>query len=397
MLEVFMAITSNVLDGGIAFNEWHSISFTTDYNGDGQANGGVEAYVELVNTSASSIDISGYQYFHINNALQSQLAHTVPGGTTLAAGETYTIVSNNGSLTATMPSNISGQGAVADIAMNQSADVNLFLANPEGDFIVLQENGGNTFLGDDIVAAGLNPANQVGVDVVTAAGAEQSIARVTDGEDTFETQTPSPGEPNCLFAGSRIATPSGMKAIEELAIGDQIMTASGRIVPIVWLARQTLSTIFGRPDTQPVRILAGALGEGLPIADLTLTADHAVVIDGLLVNAGVLVNGTTIVTVPLTELEDSYTVYHIEIDEHDVILAEGLPTESFVDYTGRDAFDNHAEYLSMYGGDRLIREMALPRITARRLMPPSLRALLGMNRVTTDSPETAPLNARCAA
>jgi hypothetical protein len=188
-----------------------------------------------------------------------------------------------------------------------------------------------------------------------------------------------------------------MKAIEELAIGDQIMTASGRIVPIVWLARQTLSTKFGRPDTLPVRILAGALGEGLPIADLTLTADHAVVIDGLLVNAGVLVNGTTIVTVPLTELEDSYTVYHIEIDEHDVILAEGLPTESFVDYTGRDAFDNHAEYLSMYGGDRLIREMALPRITARRLMPPSLRALLGMNRVTTDSPETAPLNARCAA
>ena len=54
-----MAITSNVLDGGIAFNERHSISFTTDYNGDGQANGGVEAYVELVNTSASSIDISG--------------------------------------------------------------------------------------------------------------------------------------------------------------------------------------------------------------------------------------------------------------------------------------------------------------------------------------------------
>ncbi|MBW4975592.1 Hint domain-containing protein [Roseovarius mucosus] len=392
-----MAITSNVLDGGIAFNEWHSISFTTDYNGDGQANGGVEAYVELVNTSASSIDISGYQYFHINNGLLSQLAHTVPGGTTLAAGETYTIVSNNGSLTATMPSNITGQGAVADIAMNQSADVNLFLANPEGDFIVLQENGGNAFLGDDIIAAGLNPANQVGIDVVTAAGADQSIARVTDGEDTFETQTPSPGEPNCFFAGSRIATPSGMKAIEELAVGDQIMTASGRIVPIVWLARQTLSTKFGRPDALPVRIMAGALGEGLPIADLTLTADHAVVIDGVLVNAGVLVNGTTIVTVPLTELENSYTVYHIEIDEHDVILAEGLPTESFVDYTGRDAFDNHAEYLAMYGGDRLIREMALPRITARRLMPPSLRALLGMNHVTADSPETSRLNTRCAA
>ena len=86
---------------------------------------------------------------------------------------------------------------------------------------------------------------------------------------------------------------------------------------------------------QPVRICAGALGDGLPNADLTVTADHGMVLDGLVINASALVNGATIDWVPLAELSTRVTYYHVETTGHEVILANGAPSESF--YTGRHA------------------------------------------------------------
>ena len=96
---------------------------------------------------------------------------------------------------------------------------------------------------------------------------------------------------------------------------------------------------------QPVRIRAGALGNGLPHSDLTVTADHGMVIDGLIINASALINGTTIDWVPMDELPDRVTYYHVETEDHDVILANGAPAETFVDAVTRSHFDNHQEYL----------------------------------------------------
>jgi hypothetical protein len=101
-------------------------------------------------------------------------------------------------------------------------------------------------------------------------------------------------------------------------------------------------------------------------------------IDGLLVNAGALVNGTTIAEE--ADLPERVTVYHVETEGHEVILAEGAPTESFIDYAGRRAFDNHAEYLALYGEDRSISENPAPRVTSARMLPPSLKARLGIDR-----------------
>jgi len=107
--------------------------------------------------------------------------------------------------------------------------------------------------------------------------------------------------------------------------------------------------------------------------DLVLTADHALLIDGLLVNAGALVNGTSIDYVPLSELGESYTVYHVETENHDVILAEGAPAETFIDYAGRQAFDNYGEYVALYGEERIIPEMAYPRVSSARMLPSAMR------------------------
>lgn len=181
----------------------------------------------------------------------------------------------------------------------------------------------------------------------------------------------------CFMAGTMIATAGGERAVETLAIGDRLRTADGRDVPVLWVGRQTVSRAFTPTERfVPVRIQAGALGNGLPRADLRLTGDHALMIGGLSINASALVNGTTIRWEPDGNLGGTITYYHVETEDHDVILANGAPVESFIDFIGRRAFDNFAEYLDLYVEERTIREMDRIRISAARLVPPGIRAKL---------------------
>jgi len=177
----------------------------------------------------------------------------------------------------------------------------------------------------------------------------------------------------CFAAGTAIATPSGGMAVEALKPGDLVLTADGRAVPAIFIGRQTLATIFVPEARSLVRIAAGVLGEGLPRRDLVLTGDHALMLDGVLVNAGALVNGTTITRVPRAQLPARFTVYHVETAAHDIILAEGVPAETYMDAKGRARFDNHAAYVPPPGGDRKIEHPA-PRVTAPRQVPARLLA-----------------------
>ncbi|WP_238365272.1 Hint domain-containing protein [Mesobacterium pallidum] len=181
----------------------------------------------------------------------------------------------------------------------------------------------------------------------------------------------------CFGAGTQIATPDGQRAVETLAIGDPVLTVDGREIPVKWVGRQTVIPAFHLPSRlKPVLIKAGALGDGLPTVDLTLTADHALLIDGILVHAGALVNGTTIRERPWAETEVRFTVYHVETEAHDIILANGCPAETFIDNVGRRAFDNHAEYIALYGSEESIPELDLPRAMSQQQVPAALRAKL---------------------
>ncbi|WP_226898295.1 Hint domain-containing protein [Mangrovicoccus algicola] len=178
----------------------------------------------------------------------------------------------------------------------------------------------------------------------------------------------------CFAAGTLIATPDGETKVESLEIGDLVMTPEGKSVPVKWVGRKTVMKFFQGERARPVRVSAGALGDGVPHRDLVLTADHALIIDGLAINAGALVNGTTISFDPLQSLPERVTYFHVETDAHDIILANGAAAETYVDYIGRQAFDNAGEYLSLYGEERDIPEMALPRVSTARLVPPAIRA-----------------------
>lgn len=234
------------------------------------------------------------------------------------------------------------------------------------------EQGGNTFLVFDDRGIGGPPSGQTLIASPTAT-VGQFPATFQLG-DMALTTTPLM---TCFAVGTLIATPSGERAVETLAIGDLITTGDDRVVPVKWIGRQCVHKLFTPTERfEPVRVQTSALGDGLPHTDLVLTADHALILNGLAICAGALVNGTTITRDPKASLPDRVTYYHIETEAHDVILANGAAAETYVDYVQRSAFDNHAEYLELYGEDRTIPEMDLPRVSAARLVPPAIRARL---------------------
>ena len=119
----------------------------------------------------------------------------------------------------------------------------------------------------------------------------------------------------------------------------------------------------------------------MPHSDLTVTADHAMLVDGVLCEAGTLVNGTTITLVPLQEFGESYTVYHVETEAHEIIIANGAPAESFIDNVSRRAFENYDEFEKLHSDPPEMVELPLPRATNSRHLPARIRNRFGIGEV----------------
>jgi hypothetical protein len=151
----------------------------------------------------------------------------------------------------------------------------------------------------------------------------------------------------CFAEAAGIWTPGGRVAIEDLCVGDMLLTASNEAREIKWIGQITARpSRHPRPhEVNPVCVRAGALGEGLPLRDLRLSPGHAVYVDGVLVPVGHLVNGATIVQEEVEQIR----YFHIELDSHDVLLAEGLPCESYLDDGNRRSFLNSGENVELYG------------------------------------------------
>ena len=154
---------------------------------------------------------------------------------------------------------------------------------------------------------------------------------------------------NCFLRGTKIWTAEGEREIENLAIGDLLPTMSGGLRPVQWIGRYTVrKSDPSKPsveDALPVRIARSALAPNVPHADLCVTALHGVLIDGVLVPAEALING---VTIARYEPEgDEMEFFHIKLESHDVIYAEGVPAETLLHVD--EFFVNFAEYLRQYG------------------------------------------------
>lgn len=143
----------------------------------------------------------------------------------------------------------------------------------------------------------------------------------------------------CFGQGSQILTANGYRTVEELEVGDRVLTLDNGFQEIRWIGSTHIpvTAMKADPKLAPVRISAGAFGKGLPEADLTLSRQHRVLIedtqagvlfdsDRVLVPAHTLIND---LTVRPAMPEEGVTYYHIVFDEHEVIDAQGLKTESF--------------------------------------------------------------------
>ncbi len=144
----------------------------------------------------------------------------------------------------------------------------------------------------------------------------------------------------CFTAGTRIATARGAVSIEALQVGDDIALAEGGVARLRWIGRRSLSadSVAAATDFHPVLIRAGAFGAG-PARDLLISPDHALAIDEILVPARALVNGGSITVLPVCAIE----YFHLVLDRHDIILAEGLAVESWLNDGTAGGFDNAAE------------------------------------------------------
>ncbi len=143
----------------------------------------------------------------------------------------------------------------------------------------------------------------------------------------------------CFVAGTRIRTLHGEAAVETLREGDRVPTMiRNGAAPIKWIGRRRVDCRrHPRPElVWPVRIAAGAFSEGTPARDLLVSPDHAVFVDGVLIPVKYLIDGRTIAQVAV----DDVTYYHLELPDHDVLIAEGLPVESYLDTGNRSAFDS---------------------------------------------------------
>ncbi len=226
---------------------------------------------------------------------------------------------------------VGGSGGTLEIAPRQ----NWFSSHTGG---VLDLGGGTLVIG------GASPFSELildgtienGVVLVMPGGTLDPAA--TSAETNVVQQAP------CYLAGTRLRTPRGDVAVEQLAVGEDLLTAAGEAKPIVWIGhRQIDCRRHPQPQlVRPVRVRAGAFGPSQPQRDLMLSPDHSVSVaaaDGsgkVLIPIKHLVNGLTV----LQEPADSAHYFHIELARHDILLAEGLPAESYLDTGNRAMFVN---------------------------------------------------------
>jgi len=140
----------------------------------------------------------------------------------------------------------------------------------------------------------------------------------------------------CYRKGTLIQTTHGEQRIETLSLGDELATLNGGSSRVIWLGKRTID-LKRHPEpwlAWPVRIRAGAFGPELPKRDLYLSPDHAVWSKGVLIPIKLLINDSTIRQVRAK----SVVYHHVELEQHDVILAEGLPAETYMDAGDRNKF-----------------------------------------------------------
>ncbi len=224
---------------------------------------------------------------------------------------------------------IPGAGAVINATYNGSSTSittnNGFTINVNGNYTLAnnslyqQESGGNLYIS-------ASPTNSLGTSAVLV----------------------------CFLSGSMIRTSKGDVAVEDIQIGDQVVTFDWRnnqdvIRPVIWTGKGHCKVRFDLPDNEagwPVRVIKNAISDGVPYKDMLITAEHCLFFRDRFVPVRMLVNGVSIF---YDQSITSYDYYHVETEQHSVITADGMLTESYLDTGNRSSFRQEGKIATLRG------------------------------------------------
>lgn len=165
---------------------------------------------------------------------------------------------------------------------------------------------------------------------------------VGDGYDGITTGASSTSTVVCFCEGTRIATPGGARPVETLETGDLVLTVDHRAQPVLWRHTQT---VMATPKTAPIRIAAGAFGDGLPLRTLSVSRQHRLYLRS---PVAARMFGTEAILIPafrllgvegvtLGPLWRAVTYHHIACARHEIVWAEGVSAETL--HYGEEARD----------------------------------------------------------
>ena len=250
---------------------------------------------------------------------------------------------------------LDGDGAADDLAVANRIDDNVS---------VLLGDGSGGFSPQTTFAAGDFPFS-LAIGDLDGDGAADDLATANVSSDNVSVLI------ECFLTGTHVLTQGGKIAVENLQIGDLVHTADGQLEPVKWIGRQTIEpgSIKNTLRGNPVLVKAGALGNSLPTKDLYLSPDHSLFVDGLLINAGALVNDISIIK---TEPTEAFVYHSIELANHALLTVEGTLAESYMPHhEDRANYDNGAEYEELYphGSNLMLWPMDYPRVSSRTQVP----------------------------
>lgn len=185
----------------------------------------------------------------------------------------------------------------------------------------------------------------------------------------------------CFLPGSMIRTTVGEVAVEDVQIGDEVLAFDWRnntdiVRPVVWVGKAHVKVQHGLPDDEagwPVRILKDAIADGVPYKDMLITAEHCLFFKDRFVPVRMLVNGISIF---YDKSITSYDYYHVETEQHSVITADGMLTESYLDTGNRSSFRQEGKIAALRGAVKSWEDDAgAPLGVERSFVEPLFRAI----------------------
>lgn len=257
----------------------------------------------------------------------------------ISASGTYTIKSPNESLVVDVPASLTGNISV-EIKNPSNYQYTLSLStDPDQLYGGYYSDSDTTVISTDLAQdSSANPKVYISLD---NSGNFLNLPKTLGGEAQVTSLKTDSFSVACFLAGCQVEMASGSVAVENISVGDSVITyvkGKKELQPVVWAGKSSLRVKKDLPDDlagYPVRIVQGALASAVPSRDMLVTADHCLFLGGKFVPVRMLVNNKSIF---YDKSYSSYDYYHIETAQHAVIKVDNMLTESYLDTGNRRNF-----------------------------------------------------------